>query len=31
MQSDHQNGTWNQQQQQPNGPNAYFQNNGTAD
>jgi hypothetical protein len=23
-QSDHRNGTWNQQQQQPNGPNAYF-------
>jgi hypothetical protein len=31
MQSDHRYGTWNQQQQQPNGPNAYFQNNGAAD
>jgi hypothetical protein len=30
-QSDHHHGTWNNGQQQQNGPNAYFQQNGTAD
>jgi hypothetical protein len=30
-QGDHRNGTWNQQQQQLNGPNVYFQNDNVAD